>query len=185
MRKKKTPLRSSPDNHGCSPSALCGTISLLILKMTMSRLPALSLLWLHILPSHSIPHNPAGAVGSLWEPFIQLCSARTAWAPVRLHQLELCEHLQCLTGQTPAPSHPSQALTSCRRCSFLSCAISRFLLVSASRRRCCSSRICFISATCEEGPVCHCPGHPPTQQTALHLPPEWETLLQCQDSSLP
>lgn len=42
---------------------------------------------------------------------------------------------------------PRGALTSCRRCSFLSCAISRFLLVSASRRRCCSSRICFIRAT--------------------------------------
>lgn len=39
------------------------------------------------------------------------------------------------------------ALTSWRRCSFFSCAISRFLLVSTSRRRCCSSRICFIRAT--------------------------------------
>lgn len=43
---------------------------------------------------------------------------------------------------------PGSALTSCRRCSFLSCAISRVRLVSTSRRRCCSSRICFIRATC-------------------------------------
>lgn len=54
-------------------------------------------------------------------------------------------------AQTPPPQHRDTRkgwlLTSWRRCSFLSCAISRFLLVSASRLRCCSSRICFISAT--------------------------------------
>ena len=46
---------------------------------------------------------------------------------------------------------PGGALTSCRRCSFLSCAISRVRLVSTSRRRCCSSLICFIRATCVGG----------------------------------
>lgn len=54
-------------------------------------------------------------------------------------------------AQPPPPQHRDTRkgwlLTSWRRCSFLSCAISRFLLVSASRLRCCSSRICFISAT--------------------------------------
>lgn len=37
--------------------------------------------------------------------------------------------------------------TSCRRCSFLSCAISLFLFASITLLLCCSSFICFISAT--------------------------------------
>lgn len=56
---------------------------------------------------------------------------------------------------------PGGALTSCRRCSFLSCAISRVRLVSTSRRRCCSSLICFIRATCVWGGTAVRPGAVP------------------------
>lgn len=41
-------------------------------------------------------------------------------------------------------------LTSCRLCSFLSWAISRFLFASTILLLCCSSFICFISVTCEQ-----------------------------------
>lgn len=86
---------------------------------------------------------------------------------------------------TPSNMRADWALTSCRRCSFLSCAISRFLFVSTSRLRCCSSRICFISATWNGKVPCVSVGtQPPDRQMFCTCYQGWKTPLLSREPDL-